>query len=238
MFSLEDITSPNIDRIQPGQFAISRYLEEPDFNMYQQTTALDENNEYHDNKPGPTPKTHGNLDSVPTSLEPDENDDALEDDTEPTPDAGLYRDLILKTPAYSWLVACLQREAALSRATPDLMEDIREKILRALPSSHKVSRKAPSQEYKATFELDWDPLSFVKEQQYTESPDEALGRAITLTGSSNDAQALTPREYLYQTWPATGKHMMQLVTDVIRNITDHYVACEYIIRLFTDYNGF
>ncbi|KAN0078700.1 hypothetical protein V8E54_005213 [Elaphomyces granulatus] len=140
------------------------------------------------------------------------------------PDASSYRDFIVKTPAYSWLVASLQREAILTRATPDLMEDIRGKILCALPSSHKVSRRAPSQEYKATFELDWDPLSFVKEQQYTESPDEALERAITLTGSANDAQAVTAGEYLSQTWPATGKNVMRLVIDVIHNTADHHVS--------------
>jgi hypothetical protein len=152
-------------------------------------------------------------------------DDVFEDDIEPRPDTNSYRDFVVKTPAYHWLVATLQREVTLKRATPDLMEDISKKILVALPSYRKVSRNAPSQEYKATFELDWDPLSFVKEQQYTESPDEALERAITLTGSANDAQAVTTGEYLSQTWPATGKHVMRLVTDVVRNTADHHVAC-------------
>jgi len=237
MFPLEDAISSNVDRIQPGQFAISRYLEEPDLNVYQQTTVLGENSEYRDDEPGPTPKTHDDLDSAPISLELDENSDVLEDDTESTHDAGSYRDFIVKTPAYSWLVASLQREATVTRATPDLMEDIRGRILSALPSSHRVSRKTPSQQYKATFELDWDPLSFVKEQQYTESPDQALERAITLTGSTNDAQAMTPGDYLSQTWGATGKHVMRLVTDVVRNTTDH-VTCEYIIRLFVDCDAF
>ena len=123
----------------------------------------------------------------------------------------------------------LGREAILiTRTIPDLMEDIRRKVLCALPSSdHKVSNKA-------TFELDWDPLSFVKEQQYTESPDEALERAITLTGSANDAQAVTAGEYLSQTWPATGKNVMRLVIDVIRNTADHHAGCKYIVRLFAD----
>ncbi|KAF2690251.1 hypothetical protein K458DRAFT_280092, partial [Lentithecium fluviatile CBS 122367] len=210
-------------RVQPGQFAIGRYLEDPDIPMDQQTTVLGENNEYHGNEPG-MPTTGEDSDSAPASPEPNENDDAVVDDTEPTPDAGLYRDFIVQTPAYSWLVASVQREATLTRATPDLMENIKEKILGALPSSHRVSRKAPLQEYKAIFELAWDPLSFVKEQQYTETPEEALERAITLTGTANDAQAMTTREYLCQTWPATGKHLMQLVTDVVRNRTDHYVA--------------
>jgi len=123
----------------------------------------------------------------------------------------------------------LGREAILiTRTIPDLMEDIRRKVLCALPSSdHKVSNKA-------TFELDWDPLSFVKEQQYTESPGKALERAITYTGSVNNAQAIATGEYLSQTWPATGKKVMRLVTDAIRNTADHHVICKYIVRLFAN----
>jgi hypothetical protein len=223
MFLLEDsahnVRSLNVDTTQPGQFAIDRYLEEPDF----------ENNEYlHE---------HDDLDSDPTFPEPAETDN-FEDDNEPTLDTSPYRDFIVKTPAYSWLVASMQREANLTRANPDLMEDVGRKILDALPSTHKVSRKAPSQEYKAIFELDWDPLNFVKEQQYTESADEALERAITLTGSADDAQALTTSEYLSQTWPATGNHVMRLVTDVIRNTTDHHAACEYTTRLSAHCDAF
>jgi hypothetical protein len=116
----------------------------------------------------------------------------------------------------------------LNQDISDLMEDIRAKILGALPFYHEVGR---SSSYKATFELDWDPLSFVKEQRYTESPHEALERAITLTGSANDAQAMTTVEYLSQTWPATGKHVMRLVADVARNI-DHSASCEFTVYLF------
>jgi hypothetical protein len=121
----------------------------------------------------------------------------------------------------------MQNLGRVTRATPDLMEDIRKKVLCALPSSHKVSNKA-------TFELDWDPLSFVKEQQYTESPDKALERAIAYTGSLNNAQAIATGEYLTQTWPATGKKVMRLVTDVIRNTADHHVSCKYIVSLFAN----
>jgi hypothetical protein len=66
----------------------------------------------------------------------------------------------------------------------------------------------------------------MKEQQYKESPSEALERVITLTGSANDAQTTTTGEYLSQTWPATGKHVMLLVTNIMRN-TDHHVMCKH-----------
>ena len=86
-------------------------------------------------------------------------------------DAELYRNFILTTPAYTWLIKSLQREVTITRADPDMMEIIGNKIFGALPSYRKVSRKVSSPEYKATFEVDWDPLAFVKEQQYTVSPE-------------------------------------------------------------------
>lgn len=163
--------------------------------------------------------------------EQDMINDVIEDDIESRPDNS-YLDFILKTPAYEWLVATLQREVTLKRTTPDLMENIGRKILSALPSDDKVSRKIPSREYKARFELDWNPLSFVKEQQYTEAAHEALNRAITLTGCANDAQALTTGDYLSQTWPATGNCVMELVSDVVRNSIDHHTSGKYSLHFF------
>lgn len=45
----------------------------------------------------------------------------------------------------------------------------------------------------------------------------AVERAITLTGSARDAQALTCVQYLSQTWPLAGEYTMQVVKDVIAN---------------------
>ncbi|CZR60699.1 uncharacterized protein PAC_10595 [Phialocephala subalpina] len=199
MFPLEDL-APELpshnDRFQLSQFAIDRFLEEVDPNVDQQT-----------------PEEH--ITEEPEADEEEDDDDEV--DGEEKLDSSPYREFILKTPAYEWLLTSLQREVALKRANPDLMENIGRAVLGALPSYRKnVSRKIPSQEYEAMFELEWDPLSFVKEQKYTESPDEALERAITLTGTANDAQAVTTKEYLIQTWPATGTHVMRLVTDLVR----------------------
>lgn len=225
MFPIQDVSPSKLDRTQPGDFAIGRYMDEPIIDLE------------------PVPENQDDLDLELASRIPDKNDDTLEndtleDDTLSILDAGPYRDFIVTTPAYSWLVASVQREARLTRANPDVMEDIREKILGSLPSSHRVTRRAPSQEYKATFELDWDPLSFVREQRYSEDPDEALQRAITLTGSLNDAQAATAVEYFSQTWPATGKHVMRLIADVVHDAADHHIICEYIISLFAGWDAF
>lgn len=120
----------------------------------------------------------------------------------------------------------------MTRASPDIMQDIKEKVLSAFPKP-RISRKAPLQAYEAAFELDWDPLSFVQEQQYTETPGEALKRAITLTGTGSDAQAVTTIEYLSQTWPTTGAHIMRLVTDVICNERGLSAICKMPFTLLT-----
>jgi hypothetical protein len=178
------------------------------------------------------PEVYNDLEVVLASQETDnEDDDDNSDDGEDETESGSYRDFIMNSSAYSWLVATLQRETILIRANPDLMKKIEEKILSALPSAHKVSMKARPQTYKVTFELEWDPLSFVKEQKYRESPEQALQNAITLTGGENDAQAVTASEYLFQTWPATGRHVMRLVTDVVRSTKKYHATCKRIIPL-------
>jgi hypothetical protein len=87
--------------------------------------------------------------------------------------------------------------------------------------SHKVSRKKSVEAYKITFEIEWDPLAFIKEQEYREEPGEAIERAITLTGYAKDAQALTCAQYLRQTWPLA-RHTIGLwhciLEDFTRNI--------------------
>ncbi|KAI0400201.1 hypothetical protein F4802DRAFT_507666 [Xylaria palmicola] len=119
----------------------------------------------------------------------------------------------------------MQREATLAHGENDLMEQIRTKILKALPSPH-LSRKAPSREHVATFKLDWDPVSFLKEQGYSQPSWKAFERAITLTGSMDGAQALTTVDYVSQVWPTTGKHTIELLTDAIRNTTGYSASLD------------
>lgn len=219
MLPLEEVAldepSSYVDKKQLSQFAISRFLEDPDIKIEQE------------------PQEDKDLERLSSEQYEDQDMDQDEEDgIERLPDASPYRNFIVKTPAYDWLIASLQREVTLTRANPDLVDAIGKNILGALPSYRKVSRKTASREYKATFLVDWDPLAFLIEQQYAERSEIALERAITLTGSANDAYAMTTTKYLSQTWPATGKQVMRLVMDVICNTIDHHVTCQYTFTLF------
>lgn len=153
-----------------------------------------------------------------------EQDQKQQDDN---PEEGMIFDFILQTPAYKWLVTTLKRETTLMRANPDLMEQIGAQIREVLLSyGEEVSRKTSSQEYKATFELLWSPLQYLKDQKSHDDPEEVLGGAITFTGTVDDAQALTALEYLRQVWPDSGMHLLQLITDVACNVPEHFATGE------------
>jgi hypothetical protein len=201
-----------VDSPDTEDYKIARYFEDLDLAV---DPPQEEDSEYQDLSPAAAHET--------SSAGSDRNGDT-EDDVE-LPERILYRNSVLNSPAFDWLVTTLLTEVNLTCQSVDVMRTIRSRILGTLPSSHEVSRRKSSREYKATFEIDWNPLSFVKDQKYQESPDQAIKRSITLTGSPEDAQALTTGQYLAQTWPTNGTEVMGIVAEVIRN-TDHRASGE------------
>ncbi|PGH14217.1 hypothetical protein AJ79_03190 [Helicocarpus griseus UAMH5409] len=124
---------------------------------------------------------------------------------------------LMETSAYNWLITSLRREFLLVRGEIDTMDEIRNTILSCLPCPGKVSRTELVETYKLLFRMNWNPLKFLQEQQYEEKPGDAIERAITLTGSDTDAQGLTCVQYLNQTWPVTGQHLIQLIKGVVQS---------------------
>lgn len=126
-----------------------------------------------------------------------------------------YRDFIVGNPAYTWLLARLERELLLTPAEPNHMQAISDTILNRL--SHGafriLSRAKGPHLCDMTFIVDWNPLVFLQEQEYDE---EAFERAITLTGTGSDAQALTTAQYLSQTWPLVGEEMLSILKRIVR----------------------
>ncbi|EGX54367.1 hypothetical protein AOL_s00004g16 [Orbilia oligospora ATCC 24927] len=127
------------------------------------------------------------------------------------------RDFILKTPAFEWLVGVLRREIILLTPAelPNYMEITKRSVSECLPSSHRISKNRSAEAFNTIFLTGWKPLIFVNEQEYELKPSEAIERAVILTGSTEDVQALTCVDYLCQTWLSTGKYIIELVKDVI-----------------------
>ncbi|KAI1259985.1 hypothetical protein F5Y18DRAFT_406994 [Xylariaceae sp. FL1019] len=122
-----------------------------------------------------------------------------------------YRDFVLETESFRWLLGRLQSELRLSSTEPKSMETIRREIVASLETTQIISRKKQLKAHRASFDIEWDLLGFLEQQQYECEPSEAFPKVITITGSSRDAQALTCTEYLKQTWPHTGDVTVQLI---------------------------
>ncbi|KAI0104675.1 hypothetical protein GGR51DRAFT_572596 [Nemania sp. FL0031] len=128
-----------------------------------------------------------------------------------------YYNFLSGTTAYWWLLSSLRRERDLIvPADPNIMVGINETIISSLPS-HPITRKASSKTYRISFEVDWNPQGFVREQGCEEESGKVIGMALTLTGSIKDAQVLNCAQYLAQTWPSSGKQIFQLIQDVVRS---------------------
>ncbi|KAI1753776.1 hypothetical protein F4782DRAFT_545546 [Xylaria castorea] len=126
-----------------------------------------------------------------------------------------YRDFVFHTEAYEWLLAGLQREFRLTSTEPNTIQTIRQSITSFLPLTHRVSRKTSLESYRVRFDLDWNPLAFLVQQQYAVKPAEAVLGAITVTGTCQDAQAATCLEYMKQTWPLTGELTLKLIKQAL-----------------------
>ncbi|KAK4095834.1 hypothetical protein N658DRAFT_437414 [Parathielavia hyrcaniae] len=144
-----------------------------------------------------------------------------EDDEIHLPDRHQYRQVIFESAAYNALVARLERQALLTTLTEaDAMMTIRHGIVQRLQRRQDYSRHISRHTEAATFEMGlhvgWRPLTFLNDQYDTsKSPGKLIQRVITLTGSMNDAQALPCSEYMSQTWPTTGPHILAAVVELL-----------------------
>jgi hypothetical protein len=154
------------------------------------------------------------LDGISHSLEEDPEDIAPQDLCK-------YRNLVKASPAHTWFVARLERCFVLSRANVDRIPDISDVILSTLsrePSFQRFSRHRNPHLCAMTFRVHWDPLAFLRDQEYDDDmlPEDALERAITITGAETDAQAMTTYQYMSQAWPVMGPDILSLMKDLVR----------------------
>ncbi|KAH8124045.1 hypothetical protein LI328DRAFT_168947, partial [Trichoderma asperelloides] len=122
-----------------------------------------------------------------------------------------YHELIPKTEGYKWLLSRLKKELHMAPAKPSFMDTIKNLITQSLQSLLQISNHTLTSTYEAMFEVDWDIMAFLVQQQYTIEPEEPIERIITVTGSYQDSYVTTCGQYINQTWPSSGNIMMRLV---------------------------
>jgi hypothetical protein len=84
-------------------------------------------------------------------------------------------------------------------------------MIDAMFSSIRTPKSLRSQVFQANFKIDWDLPNFLKGQGYNTTLEIAVKRAITVTGSSSNAQALSCMDYMCQTWLSSGREVVRVL---------------------------
>ncbi|KAL1637009.1 hypothetical protein SLS58_009535 [Diplodia intermedia] len=145
-------------------------------------------------------------------IDPDEDDEP--DETE----LPSYRKLVVGTPEFDWLIGNIRKELVLQTAPNSAVEAISGRIracIRSMRRFRHISRRQQPEACQALFEVDCDILGFSRSQNYEVQSREAIGTAVTLTGTIIDAQACTCAQYMRQTWPTTGIATLELLEHLV-----------------------
>jgi len=122
-----------------------------------------------------------------------------------------YARLVMAHPAYDWLLSKLQNKLAFTEEARKAIDEIRREVLKDFPNTNSLRGSTQVSPFHARFLIDWPLRAFLEEQMISDSWISSLSSIITLSGSINNAQALTCEEYLDQTWPTTGAHLMRVI---------------------------
>jgi hypothetical protein len=125
-----------------------------------------------------------------------------------------YSELLDQFPAYRWLVGCARKILTLDTPGENAIPDIAwtfpiESLLRKADITWSLTLR------DVDFILDWDPRLFLRVQEYAGNPANIFDHIITLTGSLDNAQALTCAQYMRQTWPESSDCVISLLHQLL-----------------------
>ncbi|KAM0195699.1 hypothetical protein ACHAPI_006251 [Fusarium lateritium] len=129
-----------------------------------------------------------------------------------------YRHFIQESSAYKWLLTRLEQHNRLTCQAPDIMGEIgvaiRNKVKTA-ESLRKMSRNRAPVPVEMTYTVNWDLVGFMRNRCIISPFSAALPNILCLTGTWEEAQAMTVVDYLDQTWPQTGRGLLTLLQTLL-----------------------
>ena len=179
----------------------------------------------------------GNLET-PTIVRKDYKDMDSSQQFQASPDLKNYQKFIQKSQAYQWLLSMIKGHAQLDTSNGSLMfnigESIRNQMLAHAPF-RESSRHRALASIEMSFHLDWNPLLFIQEQEYSVPAVQVLDHIICLTGTWKQAQAVTTSEYMEQTWPLSNEPIRLLLKKFLSlsgaNTCDCKLNCSHGLQL-------
>lgn len=139
---------------------------------------------------------------------------------------------VLESAAYDWLLSKAQQYAQLNFYESDALSRIGTRIrnkLQVQPPLRRMSTRGPPASVSMTFYLDWSPIylkiMLMHDLGITTSFAEVLPKILCLTGSLDQAQAVTIEDYMDQTWPQTGRAVITLLQSFVSLRVGESISC-------------
>ncbi|KAL7930282.1 hypothetical protein V8C35DRAFT_330632 [Trichoderma chlorosporum] len=129
-----------------------------------------------------------------------------------------YKEFIRESDAYHWLLAKIRQYGLLNFEKAEALLEIRMKIWNQLGAQEPLRRMSSWKRpfaVKMTFSFDWDSARSLRGIDSALPYKETLSRAVCLTGSWNEGQAATVRDYMDQTWPRSGHTLIALMQTLL-----------------------
>lgn len=124
-----------------------------------------------------------------------------------------YRDLLLGSPPYEWLMSTLRRELESSGACPE--SRIRNQILEGLPSG-KISRHRQPQTHVVTFQIPWEVIT----RSNRGNPLSHAELHISNECAVHDFQPhATVKAYAQARWPSCGEQLLSAIDRLLAKNT-------------------
>jgi len=155
---------------------------------------------------------------VPSLISKDEFFEGVDDDDEGLlfqNDANSLNQAVLETTAYKWFLATLAKESTLQWGTSG--SGIRQTILDNL-STGKLSKRRSPNVHEVTFHLEWVYHMQAILSEELRDPDRLYHDSIIATGTALEAQGLTIKQYLLQTWPTIGLQLFEVLQRMSGNL--------------------
>ena len=124
------------------------------------------------------------------------------------------RSFLYDSHAYQWVLDALEASMKMAERRGTFLEKIIRDIDTAM-SDLTVPKSARTCTYETNINVDANIVQFLKEQNYGVPMEEAVGKVITITGSSTSAQALSCNDYIAQTWPKSGVETLQVLQNAL-----------------------
>lgn len=162
--------------------------------------------------------------------------DELEEHVSAATDSLEAWEFLAKSHAYAWLIGKIKAALVLTETQGSRMEHIADEIMKGLRA---VTRGDGSDGglWSGSFEMiAWNLPRFIQEE-YTWETNLKLSLVITITGSSNEAQALSCAEYMQQVWPATGYDTLKALEEAIEKGEGNTHKCKFF-RLIVHQRGY